>query len=359
MNNNKHLYWLDLIRFLAALVVVIVHARGSSFVKYGLLEDSDKSVLITIFYALTRIGNEAVIVFFVLSGFLVGGKVFDRVLKNTFKPKDYAIDRSVRIFLPLIPALILTALIQKIIGNPFDVYELFGNLFSLQGVFFQPFAGNGPLWSLAYEIWFYIFAYSLGALFINKKEINAFSLFLLILVFGVFTELKIVYLFSWIIGAIAYFNLPKEFSIKSFIISNVLILYSIASTQINFESVSINNLWFKKYFPSYEISILLLSIGIALFIRQIILLKPRNHLIKIIDIAGSYLASFSYTLYLCHYPILQLLNYLGFPKSQSINFNNILFFISSIIICLITSWIMYLLFEKHTYSIKKWMKVNI
>ena len=74
----KH-YWLDWLRFAAALTVVVVHVRGALLLPFGSLPVEQRSLPVAALYLLTRIGNEAVVVFFVLSGFLVGGKAFERM----------------------------------------------------------------------------------------------------------------------------------------------------------------------------------------------------------------------------------------------------------------------------------------
>ena len=52
-----HYYWFDLLRFLAALVVVLSHFRGAFFVEYSLLPESQQNALVFVFYSLTRLGN--------------------------------------------------------------------------------------------------------------------------------------------------------------------------------------------------------------------------------------------------------------------------------------------------------------
>ena len=73
--NRGHLYWLDWLRFTAALMVVAIHSRGGTWVEWGRLTEASQTKLVAIFFAITRTGSESVLVFFVLSGFLVGGKV--------------------------------------------------------------------------------------------------------------------------------------------------------------------------------------------------------------------------------------------------------------------------------------------
>src|SRR5690348_12598197 len=75
---GEHLFWLDWLRFGAAFVVVMCHARGSNWVSWGKLAQSHQTRLSAVCFAVTRPGLEAVVVFFALSGFLVGGRLIER-----------------------------------------------------------------------------------------------------------------------------------------------------------------------------------------------------------------------------------------------------------------------------------------
>jgi len=86
-------------------MVLLVHARGSAFVEYSALPGPQKNIIVASLFAFTRLGREAVLLFFVLSGFLVGGRLIDRVVRDDFRVVDYALDRLTRILLPLVPAL--------------------------------------------------------------------------------------------------------------------------------------------------------------------------------------------------------------------------------------------------------------
>lgn len=356
IEQSNHFYWLDLIRFLAAFMVVLSHARGYFFVEFGALIDTERTVLTLVFYAFTRIANEAVIVFFVLSGFLVGGRVLERISNGTFQPTNYAIDRFVRIMLPLVPALILTAIIRIVIDGDFSKVEFMGNLFSLQGIFVSPFGGNGPLWSLSYEVWFYVLAFFIGIITINKS-FSYLSTLLLIMIGMVFTVLSPVYLFSWLIGTLTYLRRPNNFSWKLFTFAIILMLYSIVAVQLGYESISVSIEWLNKFLPALDAARVLLAAGIALFIQQLILLKPTKKIAINLDLFGTTLAKFSYTLYLTHYPFMQLLIYLGFVKAENINSTSLLSFLASIIFSFILAFLLYLVFEKHTYVVKKMLKI--
>jgi peptidoglycan/LPS O-acetylase OafA/YrhL len=222
---NKHYYWIDLLRFTAAFLVMLVHFRGMFFVEYRLLPESNHNIIIQIFYLFTRFGKEPVIVFFVLSGFLVGGKSIQQILNNDINIKSYFIDRSVRIFLPLIASSLLLVLIQLLIKSPIPFVEIVGSFFSVQGIFVST-THNPPLWSLSYEVWFYLMMGCIMTISITKKG-NSKSIFpflILSLCMLVFMKLNPLYLFIWFMGAFAYL-LPREnISYKNIKIPLLLIL---------------------------------------------------------------------------------------------------------------------------------------
>lgn len=72
------------------------------------------------------------LVFFVLSGFFVGGRAIEKCRKGTFCIKSYAVDRFVRIMLPLLSALLLCIPKDLICGNPIIWADWFGCLFSFR-----------------------------------------------------------------------------------------------------------------------------------------------------------------------------------------------------------------------------------
>jgi peptidoglycan/LPS O-acetylase OafA/YrhL len=350
--SQTRFYWLDLFRFMAALTVVLGHVRQAAFVEYGGLAADQKSLLIAVSYALTRMGKEAVIMFFVLSGFLVGGRALERIADGSYKPLDYAIDRFTRIMLPLFPALVLTAIIGLIIGSDFNYWHFIGNLFSLQGIFVPSFEGNYPLWSLSYEVWFYILVWAVGVAALNRR-LHLISAALLVLIAAIFTHLSPTYLFCWLIGAFAYLRRPGKFSLLFLIVSIMLSLYAIISVQIGTDSVSIPVESFRHMVPSQDISKLLLASGMALLIQQALMVKPiKSSAIKL-DLAGTKLAAFSYTLYLIHYPLIQLMSHLGINRAPRINLASVGPFLLMVSICLTSSWGLYLMFEKRTSELRK------
>ena len=194
--------WLDAIRFIAAFLVLVGQARNDFFMTYGTLPAEQQGIVSFLFYSLGRLGHEAVIVFFVISGFLVGGRGLERIINGTFDRISYAIDRTVRIGIPLVAAVLCCCITYTIIGKEFSYWTVLGNLFSLQGIL----CGNliSPFWSLAIEVWFYIMLFGISLLV--DKQLR--GLIITFVCFLVFAKLGPYYLLLWIMGAFAYLCKP-------------------------------------------------------------------------------------------------------------------------------------------------------
>lgn len=169
---------LDLIRGVSALAVLFAHARGFIFVDFA--EVVEGSVLTKAFYFATGVHHQAVMVFFVLSGYFVGGSVIEGFRKQRFLVSRYCLARISRLWVALIPALFLTMVLDAIgrginpeayLGGFRDIFmsgpepnsvsgfsatAFLGNLAFLQTVEVPVFGSNGPLWSLANEFWYYV-----------------------------------------------------------------------------------------------------------------------------------------------------------------------------------------------------------
>jgi peptidoglycan/LPS O-acetylase OafA/YrhL len=160
------------IRGLAAVLVVTGHVRGFFLQDFQDLTSPtlwDKAI-----YLATGLGHQAVMVFFVLSGFLVGGSA----LRKKWSWGDYLSRRFLRLYVVLLPALLLTALVDQIALrmpngpayylNPLPHFNNIayidrmtwtawvGNLFFTQNLLVPVYGCNSPLWSLAYEFWYYL-----------------------------------------------------------------------------------------------------------------------------------------------------------------------------------------------------------
>ncbi len=355
-DGRDHLYWLDWLRFTAALMVVAIHSRGNTWVEWGRLAETSQTKLVAVFFALTRAGAEWVLVFFVLSGFLVGGKVIERLGAGTFNLRDYIIDRFSRIWVPLIPALIWSAIVAFWLGKPLSWFDLFGNLLGLQGSLCLNFAANMPLWSLGYEIWFYFLAGCVAVWLTAGMRGRIVAGFITVLFFAVFTQLNSAFLFAWILGASTYWLCKRPRLPWLAVMGGLIVAMGYLFTQLRSATVSVNTSGWARYAPSNDVAILILSLGIALLLPFLTQLKPGVKWGESFNALGRKLAAFSYTLYLTHYPALYIWEHYQPERHAAIDGVSGIWYLLRIISCVVLAWLCYLPFEKQTGRLRKWLR---
>lgn len=194
----KKLHKLEAVRGFAAIYTAAGHIFSKGFVIAG--HD---------FSAILKFGQEAVILFFLLSGFVI------QYSFSLSKDKSFGIfftKRFLRIYIPLIAVFVLNYLlfVSSYSNIPVSGWILAGNLLMLQDVF-KPnvicgcFLGNLPLWSLSYEWWFYMLFYvitmkirgSTSKIVYSTGIIAALSY----IVYPNFINRELMYLIIWWIGA--------------------------------------------------------------------------------------------------------------------------------------------------------------
>lgn len=304
---------LDLLRGTAALAVFLCHVRGASFVEFGALPASQQTTAVAILFALTRMGHEAVLVFFVLSGFLVGGPAIERALQQRFDTAAYAIDRVTRIFVPLLPTCLLTVTIYSFAfnGRP-DWLQVGMNVIGLNDVFGVTLPINAPLWSLAYEIWFYVFA-GAAAYMLSSRKINATALVALLCSITILSSSRILYLLFWCLGAASVFALSWSHKSARAIAGLFCFLigcasYETAAASRSFANIVITPMW---------ISETLVSIGVCLTLPFLCTPKA-SHALSPIRRPVMCLSRMSYSLYLIHYPLNCALN-IWLPRATELS----------------------------------------
>lgn len=355
-DNLGHLYWLDWLRFAAAFMVVAVHARGTTWVEWGRLAQASQTKLAAVFFALTRAGTEWVLVFFVLSGFLVGGKILARLGNGSFDLREYVIDRISRIWVPLIPAMLWSAAVALWLEKPVTGRAALGTLLGLQGVLFGNFAGNYPLWSLAYEIWFYFLGGFVGYFFSGGQRARTRAIFGIAVAFAVFTKLEAVFLFAWFLGASTYSLCRCSERTLLAAVGMALIAIGYVASQLRSATVSVNTDSWLPYAPSSEVATLILALGMTSFLPYLTQLKPRSELGNALNKMGGKLAAFSYTLYLTHYPALYIWEHYLPQRHQEISMLSVALYLLRISSCITFGWLCYLPFERQTGRLRKWLR---
>lgn len=163
---------IEFCRWLGALVVLALHTTNL-FVNLGDIMSASHNPAVYVWWFFTGFpfGHQGVVGFFVISGYLVGGVTIDRMLSGSRFLIDYFINRISRIYVVVIPALILTLVFDSLgrsLFNATGVYDwpvfsghfspwlLVASAFNLQDIAYDYYGTNGPLWSLACEFWYYI-----------------------------------------------------------------------------------------------------------------------------------------------------------------------------------------------------------
>lgn len=351
----QYFYWLDALRFIAAFMVLLSHSRNTFFYAFSELPYEQHNVFTMFFTMFCRMGHEAVVIFFVLSGFLVGGRGIERLVNGKMNVASYAIDRISRIYPPLVMAIVFYAITCYILpGYTFDVQTALGNLLNLQGICCDSLVT--PFWSLSYEVWFYIAFGGASMLLMARTNTQKVVRFILLVAsLAVFVMgLSMHYLLIWIMGALAYITRPdkgnKWVLFLGFISFFSCVLYWQISKESHTLDVAIVNT--NKHFVE-----LIMSLSASIFIQQLVLLKPSSKFMQHIESGGGKLASFSYTLYLSHRIVfIWILSYVVEPNSCDFSIHGFLKYLLVIFLSTLLCWLLYFISEKHTPKVKAVLK---
>jgi peptidoglycan/LPS O-acetylase OafA/YrhL len=323
MKNNK-LQKLEAIRGFCALYVMFFHLLPQKIFLLGI----NVGILF-------RFGSEAVIMFFILSGFVIKyswEKSIDKSFKNFF------FRRFIRIYIPLLFIFLLAYFIKSFtegrLANP-EWRTLLGNIFMLQDVISQKpnvissvYMGNGVLWSLSYEWWFYMLFFVLSKK-IKPTKLNTWVKVLTILaavsylIYPFFLNRILMYFAIWWLGVrFADIYLKGElYAFKTVKIYSYVLISIIALLGINFY---INFDYTKIYsYPLVAYPFIELRHFVFAFLAMFggIIWNRLNWLgfNKIFGIF-KYLAPFSYVIYISHHYLVVEATYLKFMNNKVLEY---------------------------------------
>ena len=239
---------------------------------------------------------------------------------NSEKPflSDYLVHRIVRIYMVVIPAILLTALFDTlgrtafpldygaypVFDGHYDPRYILTNLLNLQGVVATHYGTNGPLWSIGYEFWYYVaFPMLLLPWMKSAPPRVARSGFWLALSFCVAISLRQIWFpfgfLLWTLGAAI--TLAKRPIIRS--ASHAALLLIVVNL---FAGVVFNNAVIHAHPWSQYISDTITALAFANLILT--MRFPGDERWRFLDWRGHQtLADFSFTLYAIHNPTLMLL----------------------------------------------------
>ncbi len=309
---------LDAIRGLAAIAVLLMHARHLLLRDWADLHHHNLGLEFV--YGITEFGHQAVIVFFILSGFFIGPGVLRDIHTGRWSFTAYFVKRFIRLEIVLLPALLLCLFwdlsgshifgLKSIYGGHADFYPVayniqacisapifFGNLAFLQMIKVPPLGSDSPLWSLANEFWYYLLFPCTALALLSRKKLAVRSTYggAGVLIVWLVRKSILIYFPIWLIGVLSYY-LPKTKHPKSIkraflIASSVLFCLDLLST--------------KQYWSNSIASDYVLSGCFALFLYS--LLNRTTTIGERYSRLSHGLASSSYTLYVVHLPLLVFL----------------------------------------------------
>jgi peptidoglycan/LPS O-acetylase OafA/YrhL len=314
---------MDTLRGVSALVVACVHAFQIFLIPYFGLGSASHVVT-------GVLATHAVTTFFVASGFMICISVFrHRNDDGTFRSRAFAEARILRIYPPLIAAVLLTITVYFVISgfglHGAESYRLGGEIdvareratfewdllpstfFLLYGTFANapaPISMDGPLWTLGYEWWFYVLTFVFARLWngVRLSTIVPFAAGVWIVLINhdvFFIWFLVIWLGGFVLGAAYLSGALFRLSARSLAL---LALAVIATAVIVGRKYLISDLLDPFGSPHgkriWACVGLLIAVGIASTIRT-----RRDWRIPS-WITG--LSAFSYTLYVVHYPLLLL-----------------------------------------------------
>jgi peptidoglycan/LPS O-acetylase OafA/YrhL len=298
--------FLDSARGASAFVVLLAHCVQIFWLRFFGVDSFLNAVSSTL-------SSYAVVVFFLLSGFLITHSIEENIRRNgRFDALSYACARTARIYPPFLVAFVLTLLVFGVLeafalpgrgsamAFPGDLYsardivafpqkEMIASLLMLSG----GFEVNGPLWSLYVEVKLYVLLACAYCVCLGMARIPA-------LIIGLGVSLAAFrfhpefarYAALWLLGCVAYFAfgapVPAQ-RLKLWSCVGALLVLSTAGQWMTRTEHTGVAAW------GVALELLISAVLITLLVR-----------FRLQVPAGRRLAPYSYTLYVIHFPILLL-----------------------------------------------------
>jgi peptidoglycan/LPS O-acetylase OafA/YrhL len=363
---------LDLARGLAAAAVAFQHLRG--LLLFDWPQTTVHSYFAGLFYFLAKFGHPAVIIFFVLSGFLVGSSGLRAIENRTWSFPRYLLHRFLRLEIVLVPALLLGLLWDTagihllhasalynggwdliVRSGPIDLRwrTLLGNAGFVQDILVPTFGTNAPLWSLSYEFWYYVLFGLLATAALKTARLwLRLALAILVIALAWFTGFAIMSLAPlWFLGLGIYLLPRRDLSRRA---KRILLT---ASTSVFLMFLSL------IYGTRAPVEVLTrpLAIDLAtgvLFGLVLYAILHANPVHSGYEQIAHTIAAPTYTLYANHMPAMMLvLAWLGVRQEPTPV--HCLELIGWFIILWLYAYALYLLFEFRTPAVRNWIESRL
>lgn len=380
-SRNTHL---DFVRGIAAIGVLSGHLRSFFFLDISKI--NGPSIFDKVFYFVTGYGYQMVMIFFVLSGYFIGGAVQSSVSKNKWSWRQYGINRLTRLGMVLIPAQVLTVFWDRLgtlinggigydgrysaflhsgptprVPAAFGTSAFFGNLAFLKHLLSPIYGSNGPIWSLAYEFWYYVLFPLIYLVAVSKDDVKR-KVFYLVVFAACLVILPKELLqggLVWLMGFGAYALVHQQ---KDGFFQNRIIF-------CGFLLALLGCLFLSRQgdLPYSEYLIGLAFAGTLPYLSKHspVLASEFNsgvhHLgVYLYSKMSTGLSQISYTLYLVHFPFLTFYFFVfRLPYQNKPGIGSYLTY--GLLFCgtLIYAFLIWFLFEKRTEQVKSWLKSKV
>lgn len=356
----KHSYHLDSLRGLLSLVVVMQHS-ATAFI-YSI--EGTSSAINTY---LGLLAHYSVIFFFVLSGYVITLSITENIKRNDqFKLTEYFISRTTRILPPLIGALILSYVFSLTLSY-FNASHVTGNFEHFIRKLFQPdllaqfkaiftltmsgeltggvYNVNGALWSLVFELQFYVIAGLLSVVLFNRNMVQRIVCCALLVIYASQINLKPILNIQWIsficfaFGSLAYmFRIcVSKSKIALPITCLALVLSILVQTGMN------------DVIHQLRVSISKTG-GWAVYMAFMggvfaILITHLDKFGKFISIFHK-ISNYSYSLYITHFPLIVFIWFIMVNNHTHLLNHFYILTLLAILICLLFAWSFAKLFER-------------
>lgn len=345
--SNTSSNFINFLRAASSQVVLVGHALGLNNIigKSMLYELPDFSVL----------------VFFILSGFVISYSSQQKGTTSTFT--SYMIDRFARIYITLIPALIITffmALIYQYflheLPYSINIKHFFSCLFMQQEnplllklqyslpnqsafQFIGIFGGNIPLWSLSIEWWHYVFFGIIYYLNLEKLKLRHYILLFFsasfVLGYAIFPGRASSGLsFIWFSGVLVNYLLEQQPNIQY---SNKIACLFLVLTVYG-------------YCMHSKLAIIFFIIYFFLSLHHYNRSTDDSSINRLFVLA-KWPSNFSYSIYIIHYPILLIFIKSGLPSIVSC--------ITGIVVSNLVAFLFYKVFEQHYKRLSSFLKLKL
>ncbi|MGZ8288840.1 MAG: acyltransferase family protein [Telluria sp.] len=354
---------ISLLRGLAAMQVAAAHLRSEFFPGLRTMADPPLAYQALAFF--TGFAHQAVVLFFLISGWLVGGSLLNKI-GNPNTLGAYAIDRVSRLWTVLIPTFTLMLMFGMFEGqlipdtidysgaNNYSVLSFLGNLVGLQTVTLPQFGGNYALWSLANETWYYLmFPALLLLMTASTAPRRALAMGLLLATARALPWDITLYFLVWLLGAIF-----SRVRIDCGHGARALMLGLFAVIAVYYRFTGSND----DLVAASFVQDVIYSLAFLVFLSSMHgKLDTGSRSLLRLRAGAKFFADFSFTLYVFHVPLIQLMQHIGTRVWGGHRLSptawadyGIYFGLLGMILAL--SYGSYLLFESHTPKVRRLLK---